>query len=215
MLFPPDTLSAIADGRIDLAFRRWERPRVKPGGTQRTSIGVVAFDEVEPVARDAIGDDEARRAGFDERAQLLAFLDRRQRGDIYRVTLRLAGPDPRVALRQAMPEPDEAEAILRRLARLDAASSRGAWTRDVLELIAAHPEERAADLAAGIGRERMPFKLDVRKLKELGLTESLPIGYRLSPRGRAILNRLAVTSAGPRQARRRSQPSQRPRPAGR
>ena len=29
------------------------------------------------------------------------------------------------------------------------------------------------------------FKRDVRKLKELGLTESLPVGYRLSPRGRA------------------------------
>jgi hypothetical protein len=27
----------------------------------------------------------------------------------------------------------------------------------------------------------------VRKLKELGLTESLPVGYRLSPRGEAYL----------------------------
>jgi hypothetical protein len=32
-----------------------------------------------------------------------------------------------------------------------------------------------------------PFKIDVRKLKNLGLTESLDIGYRLSPRGRAYL----------------------------
>jgi ribosomal protein S19E (S16A) len=30
----------------------------------------------------------------------------------------------------------------------------------------------------------------VRKLKELGLTESLKIGYRLSPRGRALLDGL-------------------------
>jgi ribosomal protein S19E (S16A) len=29
----------------------------------------------------------------------------------------------------------------------------------------------------------------VRKLKELGLTESLDVGYRLSPRGRAFLAR--------------------------
>jgi hypothetical protein len=35
----------------------------------------------------------------------------------------------------------------------------------------------------------MPFKLDVRKLKELGLTESLPVGYRLSPRGEFLLQR--------------------------
>lgn len=32
-----------------------------------------------------------------------------------------------------------------------------------------------------------PFKRDVRKHKELGLTGSLPVGYRLSPRGAAWL----------------------------
>ena len=31
---------------------------------------------------------------------------------------------------------------------------------------------RAADLAESFGRERLDFKRDVRKLKELGLTES-------------------------------------------
>jgi hypothetical protein len=28
----------------------------------------------------------------------------------------------------------------------------------------------------------------LRRLKELGLTESLPVGYRLSPRGQALLD---------------------------
>ena len=32
------------------------------------------------------------------------------------------------------------------------------------------------------------FKRRVRQLKELGLTESLEVGYRLSPRGRAVLD---------------------------
>jgi hypothetical protein len=41
-----------------------------------------------------------------------------------------------------------------------------------------------------MGRPRLPFKIDVRKLKELGLTESLPIGYRLSPRGAVVLAHL-------------------------
>ena len=36
----------------------------------------------------------------------------------------------------------------------------------------------------------MPFKLNVRKLKALGLTESLEVGYRLSPRGKSLLHRL-------------------------
>ncbi len=57
----------------------------------------------------------------------------------------------------------------------------------MLELIADQPATLAADLAAQVGREKLPFKRDVRKLKELGLTESLPTGYRLSPRGRAFL----------------------------
>jgi predicted transcriptional regulator len=55
----------------------------------------------------------------------------------------------------------------------------------VLGLIAERPATRAPDLAASLGRETAPFKADVRKLKELGLTESLEVGYRLSPRGRA------------------------------
>ena len=42
-------------------------------------------------------------------------------------------------------------------------------------------------LAASLGRETLPFKRDVRKLKELGLTCSLPVGYEISHRGRAYL----------------------------
>ncbi len=53
--------------------------------------------------------------------------------------------------------------------------------------IARSPGVRAADLAPVLGRETQPFKRDVRKLKELGLTTSLEIGYRLSPRGDAYL----------------------------
>ena len=46
----------------------------------------------------------------------------------------------------------------------------------------------APDLAAAFGRETAPFKIDVRKLKNLGLTLSLPVGYMLSPRGEAYRN---------------------------
>ena len=57
----------------------------------------------------------------------------------------------------------------------------------VLRLIAERPGVRAPDLAASLGRETLPFKRDVRKLKELGLTVSLEVGYEISPRGRAYL----------------------------
>jgi hypothetical protein len=192
MLFPPAILAGVVEGRVDLAFRRWDRPRVKPGATQRTAVGVIAFDAVEPVDRDQVSAEDARRAGFTSRDELLAFLDRRASGTIYRVTLRLLGPDPRVALRESVPEEGDMAEIERRLARLDRASGHGPWTRAVLEAIGAQPAVRAADLAAQFGCERLPFKLDVRKLKELGLTESLEIGYRLSPRGRAVLAYLAA-----------------------
>ena len=36
-------------------------------------------------------------------------------------------------------------------------------------------------------RDHDAFKRDVRKLKELGLTESLEVGYRIAPRGRTVL----------------------------
>ena len=57
-------------------------------------------------------------------------------------------------------------------------------------LIAERPFVRAPDLAAAMGRETLPFKEDLRKLKALGLTISHSPGYELSPRGRAQLERL-------------------------
>ena len=57
----------------------------------------------------------------------------------------------------------------------------------MLALIADRPAVRAPDLAASLGRDTLTFKRDVRKLKELGLTESLEVGYRISPRGAALL----------------------------
>jgi hypothetical protein len=195
MRFPPDALAAIADGRIDLAFRRWDRPRATAGGTQRTPIGVIGFDSVQMVSRDALSEEEARRAGFETRDQLLAFLDHRQDGEIYRVQLRIAGPDPRIALRESIPDEHEAAEIAQRLARLDQFSTHGPWTQAVLEAIRDQPGRRAGDLAAEMDRPRLPFKADVRKLKELGLTESLEIGYRLSVRGEAVLERLSGQEA--------------------
>ncbi len=189
MLFRPSTLQGIADGTVTRAYRTWDRPRVRAGGRQRTPAGVVAFDAVEPVSRESLTDDDARSAGLADLDELLGLVDRRT-GTIYRIDLHLAGPDPRVALRESTPDDAEVAELLRRLERLDRASRHGPWTEAVLRAIGDQPGRRAADLAASFGRERDPFKLDVRKLKELGLTESLRPGYRLSARGRAVLGSL-------------------------
>jgi hypothetical protein len=181
-------LDRIAAGDVDLAFRRWRRPTVKAGGRLRTAIGELAIDAVDTVDPARITAAEARRAGYDSPTVLRTDLDRRSDGDVYRVRLHLAGPDARIALRaRDHLDADERAELDRRLQRLDRASRNGPWTRTVLELIAARPAVRAPDLAASLGRETAPFKTDVRKLKELGLTESLAVGYRVSPRGRAYL----------------------------
>lgn len=179
------TLQAIAAGSVTIAFRRWDQPRVRPGSTQRTSVGVLEFTSVERVDEADLTEADATAAGFADLAALRAA----QAGDrpLYRIGVRLAGPDPRVALRARSRLSATATAeITARLERLDRASRRGPWTAAVLELIAANPGVRAPDLAARMGLETLPFKRDVRKLKELGLTESLDVGYRLSPRGRAF-----------------------------
>lgn len=191
MLFPQRFWSGLADGSVELAFRRWRRAGVKAGGTQLTPTGVLAIDAVDVVDLGDITPDDALRAGYRDRAELLAELERHPDGTLYRIAFHHAGADPRVALRQAADVPDDELARVRaRLARLDRSSRHGPWTEAVLRLIAARPAVRAADLAASQGRETQPFKTDVRKLKQLGLTESLDVGYRLSPRGRTVLARL-------------------------
>ncbi len=176
MLFRPADLEGIASGRITLAFRRWERARVKPGSRLRTAIGVLEVTSVDVVQRPT--DEDARAAGYADADAVLAAFPRRS-GDFHRIALHLAGPDPRIALRDTPPD----EAVFASLERM------GPWTYEVLQTIADHPGRRAPDLAASFGRETAPFKRGVRKLKELGLTESLEVGYRLSPRGHAALLR--------------------------
>jgi hypothetical protein len=196
MLFEQRLWTGLADGSVTVTFRRWRRPRARPGGRHRTPAGVLAVDAVTEVDPAAITEADARRAGFASLAALLRQLDRHGDGPVYRVDFHHAGADPREALRQADDLSEEELAGLRaRLERLDRAARDGPWTVVTLELIGDRPGVRAADLAVAAGRERLPFKADVRKLKELGLTESLEVGYRLSPRGRALLARAGSSRA--------------------
>ena len=187
MLLPRAALADIEAGRIDRAFRRWKRPTVRAGGTLRTAIGLLAIDSVEKITHADVTEEDARRAGFASRDALLAFLPERDE-QLYRIRFRPGGVDPRAALREdaSITAADRAD-LEARLARLDARSTHGPWTAATLAIIAERPATRAGDLAEALGRERLPFKADVRKLKALGLTESLELGYRLSPRGRAFL----------------------------
>ena len=205
MLFRRRSLDGIRAGEITLAFRRWDRQRARAGGRQRTVVGELAIDSVEPVDRGAITASDAARAGHASLDELFGELDARGDAQIWRIELHWAGEDPRRLLREQADlderragTPPRAPRALRlgQPARTVDASDVGADRSD--------PETRAEDLAASVGREKLPFKRDVRKLKELGLTESLPVGYRLSPRGRALLAASAALN-GSNKARDRTQ----------
>ena len=189
MLLNRRTLDGISAGKVRAVYRRWKKPAAVAGGRQRTMIGELSIDSVEAVSASRLTKADAIEAGFASRAELLRELAKFGDGTLYRIRLHLAGPDSRIALRESSDlTSDDVDALRRRLDRLDAASPRGPWTRAVLGLIEEHPARRAPDLAVMFGRETVDFKRDVRKLKELGLTESLPVGYRLSPRGTTLLN---------------------------
>ena len=189
MLLKQSTLEGIAAGSITVVFRRWRRPRVRAGSTVRTSVGVIGIEDVTPTSLNAITEREARSAGYPSRSALATDLTRWGEGRLYRISLRLVGADPRIALRrQTRLTGDDLNAISKRLARFDAGG--GPRARQILRLIEAQPGVRAADLATQLRMETLPFKVRVRRLKDLGLTESLEVGYRLAPRGRAVLRRL-------------------------
>lgn len=187
-----DAWPGLADGSITVTFRRWKRPQVVAGNAYRSPVGMLRVDSVEQVTAASITDADAARAGATDREALLSRMKPRPADDelLYRVELHFDGPDPRDALRDAEPTDEELEQLRVKLDRLDARSTFGPWTRATLTAIAENPEVRAPDLAAGFGRETKPFKIDVRKLKALGLTESFPVGYRISPRGRRVLDHL-------------------------
>jgi hypothetical protein len=180
----------IHSGEIVLAFRRWKRSQVVAGHRYRTGIDMVEVESVDLIEPSSVDATQARAAGYASVGDLLADL----RGDpalpVYRIRLRrIDAPDPRdeLARSASLTEADLA-AITARLARMDRSSSRGPWTAAVLALIAERPGIVSTVLAEALGWERQDFKLHVRRLKELGLTLSLDVGYRLSPRGESYLN---------------------------
>jgi hypothetical protein len=191
VLFPKHVWAGLSDGSVTVAFRYWKRPTVKAGGTLHCPVGVLAIDAVERIGVSAITAADARAAGYPTLAGLVADLAKYRKPDavLHRIAFHYVGEDPRRALRENdRLDPSELKALNERLARMDRASRHGPWTVEVLEPIRDNPATLAADLAARRGRETLHFKADVRKLKALGLTESLRVGYRLSPRGRSVLD---------------------------
>ena len=190
MLIRNKILDEIKAGNISIIFRRWKKPGVKAGGTQMTQRGVLGIDSVKIVTEKQITESDAKAAGFKSKKDLIADLYDRDE-DIYRIEVHWVGEDPRKALRaDDKLSKTELDEVIAKLRKLDAGSQRGNWTQLYLQMIHDQPNTHAQILAESIGLSVPTFKPWIRKLKALGLTESLRPGYRLSPRGEKVLEAL-------------------------
>jgi hypothetical protein len=187
----------LRDGSITVALRRWRRAQVVAGHQYRTGAGLVLAESVDTITPADITPRLANDAGFADVQAAVADL----RGDpdlpLYCIRFRpLAGPDPRDQLANVADlSDDDVAALSKRLARMDEASKRGPWTVAVLQQIASRPAVSSALLAPELDWDRPDYKLHVRRLKALGLTISLDVGYRISPRGAAYLAKRAAHPA--------------------
>lgn len=192
MLFSASAWPGLADGSITVTFRTWTKPQAKVGGRYRVAGMLLEATAVGEVAVSKLTEDHAIAAGETDLTTLLKRL-RQPAPDssVWRVDLRYIGIDDRIE-RRAIDEltDDDIAALRSRLDRLDRVASTP-WTRTTLRLIEKYPAVVSTELAALTGQERPDFKLNVRKLKEMGLTESLQVGYQLSPRGVALLRAIS------------------------
>ena len=189
LLFQKRFHEGLVSGAVRLTFRRWEKPHVKPGGRYRCHpIGVLVVDKLARVRLADITEAEAAGAGFGSRAELLAYIAGGPGGpirndtELWRIELHYGGDGDRVDL--ALDDKLSVEDVAALKKRID---RWGDWPLETMRLIARRPHVAASKLAASLGRETLPFKTDVRKLKKLGLTQSFEVGYEVSPRGKAFL----------------------------
>lgn len=189
MIFKLEHLQGIKSGAITLAFRRWRKPMVKKGSLIKTALGQVQINDVSVVEEKSLKTKDARGAGFESIDQLIEASNKYE-GDLYRISLSYYAEDPRIALREQSLTDDLFTELNKKIQRLDKASAEGPWTLKVLKAIQDNPQLRAADLSKKLGMEKMKLKLNIRKLKNLGLTISHEVGYEISSLGRDFLKRL-------------------------
>jgi hypothetical protein len=190
MIFKLSTLQGIKSGTITLAFRKWKKPAVRKGSRIRTALAVVEISEVMEIEQEDITAADSVNAGFKDRMQLLEAINSVREGKVFKIGVRYYSEDPRIALRQNTDvDEKDLDNIKRKLERLDRYSKEGAWTLAVLKIIRDNPRLRAGDLADMMHKEKDPLKLNIRKLKNLGLTISHDVGFSLSPLGELVLKK--------------------------
>lgn len=189
MLFKKKFLHRIESGSVRTAFRKWNRPSVSESGTLLTPVGQLRIKSMVKVDYSQITEEEVNLAGYRNRKELEKELALKDTGDIYKIEFYIERADPRIELRKNTTiTNDEMEVILSKLKRYDTRGKVTNWTFRVLEMLESDPGRFAIEYSSKLGYEKEWFKLNIRKLKNLGLTVSHSYGYEISPRGKVVLN---------------------------
>ena len=180
----------VVNGEITVSYRLWRTAKVKAGKSYRTPLGTIEIQDVQALPAGMIAKRDVRRTGCPDIPSIWALAGEHTHTTVgpdtllHRVQFRFLGD---IAAPPSAPRNEDLDTIAARLARMDAASSHGPWTLQVLRTINEQPRVPARLLAADLDWERLDFKAHVRKLKALGLTISHEIGYELSETGRQYL----------------------------
>jgi len=186
LLFKQKDLKGIKSGEVSLAFRSWKTARVKKSSLIKSAVGLIRIVDIYKVKRSAISHRESRQAGFDDLEQLLSSLNSDNQ-EVFKVSLQFHSEDPRIALRNKTTlSHDEFKLLLTKLKKMDSGKF-GSWTMEVMQAIKQNPGLSSTELATIVSREKHWLKIHIRKLKNLGLTISESVGYRLSPLGEYYL----------------------------
>jgi hypothetical protein len=187
--FTDSDAARVVAGEITVTWRLWKYAHVKAGRVYGLGTGSIEVGEVKAVRVAEVSDADARDVGLPDAESLIertsSHTGREVTPDtiLYRVQFSYR-PQPVERPRLSIPE------IAQRLDRLDASSPVGPWTVAILRLIEENPGRVARKLAVELSLPTVYFKTNVRKLKALGLTVSLPVGYELSEVGQTYLDSL-------------------------
>lgn len=191
MLFQRRFHERILSGDIRCTVRIWQRPHVKVGGRYAIGQGAIVVDKIRETRLDDITPALARHCGFESLVDLMKVAKHGPGERVFVIDFHFdSGAGARLAPATDVVSAEELAELIQRLEAMDRRSHVGPWTLATLRAIEARPGVLAAKLATSLGRPRDEFKRDVRKLKNLGLTFSLEIGYRLTPKGKAIVSAL-------------------------
>ena len=83
MLLKRDLLEDIKAGKVDVIFRRWNKPTVKAGGTLKTKVGLLSIKSMTDMSPDDVTEADAKRAGFKDVADFRRWLDTMKEGVLF------------------------------------------------------------------------------------------------------------------------------------